>query len=155
MAAVPVQENKYYEGLEAFIENNETETWRMVMNFSKYIDRQHLSLFLARYEIFKKIVNIHGAIVECGVWNGNGLMSWAQFCAIMEPYNYVRRIIGFDTFKGFPSVDGKDLVKDKSSDRRTEFKLEVGQLKTNSYDELVRAVELFDQNRPIGHLKKI
>ena len=27
---------------------------------------------------------------------------------LYEPFNYTRRIVGFDTFEGFPSVDPKD-----------------------------------------------
>jgi len=25
-----------------------------------------------------------------------------------EPYNYTRKIVGFDTFEGFSGIDGKD-----------------------------------------------
>jgi hypothetical protein len=33
-----------------------------------------------------------------------------------EPYNYNRKIIGFDTFSGFPSVDAKDGAKVAAGD---------------------------------------
>ena len=78
-------------------------------NFPKYIRRQDLTRLLARYEIFKKVMDVKGSIVECGVFRGFGLMAWANFSAVLEPANLTRRIYGFDTFCGFPSVDKKDL----------------------------------------------
>ena len=30
---------------------------------------------------------------------GGGLFSWAHFSTILEPYNYHRKIIGFDTLQ--------------------------------------------------------
>ena len=40
-------------------------------NFPKYVPRQTLSIFLAKHEIFKHVLNVHGHIIECGVsWAG-------------------------------------------------------------------------------------
>ena len=77
-------------------------------NFPKYVRRQHLTRFLAHYEVFKRILNVKGSIVECGVNRGYGLMAWAKLSALLEPTNLTRRIYGFDTFSGFPSVSDKD-----------------------------------------------
>ena len=77
-------------------------------NFPKYVRRQHLTRFLAHYEIFKRILRVKGSIVECGVNRGYGLMTWAKLSALLEPTNLTRRIYGFDTFAGFPSVSDKD-----------------------------------------------
>src|SRR5438309_8442206 len=77
-------------------------------NFPKYVRRQHLTRFLAHYEIFKRVVPVKGSIVECGVNRGFGLMAWAKLSAVLEPVNLTRRIYGFDTFQGFPEVDPKD-----------------------------------------------
>lgn len=41
-------------------------------NFEKYISRQSMARFLARYELFKMIKNTKGSIVECGVHWGGG-----------------------------------------------------------------------------------
>jgi hypothetical protein len=55
-----------------------SETWRKfeipletrLNNFEKYIRRQSLSRFLARYELFKLQMLVKGCIVECGVHHG-------------------------------------------------------------------------------------
>src|SRR5207249_4956159 len=77
-------------------------------NFPKYVRRQHLKRFLAMYELFKQVLPVKGSVVECGVFRGFGLMTWAKLSTILEPENLTRRIYGFDTFAGFPAVGEKD-----------------------------------------------
>ena len=83
-------------------------------NFANYVRRQDLAKFLAKFEIFKKQLTIKGSIVECGVHEGNGLFTWAHFSSILEPYNYHRKIIGFDTFKGFTNIKNEDKKNKKA-----------------------------------------
>src|SRR5260370_16824873 len=73
-------------------------------NFPKYVRRQHLKRFLAMYEIFKLVLPVKGSVVECGVFRGFSVMSWAKLSTILEPENLRRRIYGFDSFDGFLSV---------------------------------------------------
>ena len=46
--------------------------------FPKYALLERIGRFLSRYELFKKIVDVHGSIVECGVGQGSGLIGWHQ-----------------------------------------------------------------------------
>jgi len=116
-------------------------------NFPKYVRRQHLKRFLAMYELFKLILPVKGSIVECGVFRGFSLMSWAKLSSILEPENLTRRIYGFDSFKGFPSVS--------SSDRTGSGIAEVGDFQTSSYDELLELLRVYDQDRFLGHIPKV
>jgi hypothetical protein len=116
-------------------------------NFPKYIREQKLRRLLALYEIFKKILPVKGSVVECGVYSGFGLMSWALMSSILEPVNLNRRIYGFDTFDGFPSVGSKDQSKISG--------IKQGDLSTQSYDELKQILKIYDANRFIGHIKKV
>ena len=116
-------------------------------NFPKYIRRQRLTRLLALYEIFKKILPVKGSIVECGVYHGFSLMAWANMSAILEPANLTRRIYGFDSFEGFPSAGKKDKGRD--------FKARKGLLKSDSYKELKRLIEIYDANRFLGHVDKV
>jgi hypothetical protein len=117
-------------------------------NFAKYVRRQDIARFLCRYEIFKRQVGIKGSIVECGVHHGGGAMSWAQISVILEPYNYHRKIIGFDTFQGFPGVSTQDGHGPHA--RKGAFGESYG-----VYDELSRAITEFDENRFINHKQKV
>jgi hypothetical protein len=116
-------------------------------NFTKYVRRQQLKRFLAMYEIFKLILPIKGSIVECGVFKGFGIMAWAKLSTMLEPENLTRRIYGFDTFSGFPSVSEKDK---NSIEKHTK-----GTLYANSYDELKELIIEYDRDRFLGHLNKI
>ncbi|MBI3610076.1 MAG: class I SAM-dependent methyltransferase [Nitrospirae bacterium] len=115
-------------------------------NFPKYVRRQHLKRFLALYEIFKLILPVKGSIVECGVYRGFGLMSWAKLSTILEPENLTRRIYGFDTFEGFPSAHAKDQSEYK--------KTEEGELASSCYDELLQLIKEYDSDRFLGHIGK-
>ncbi|HPB24156.1 MAG TPA: TylF/MycF/NovP-related O-methyltransferase [Bacteroidales bacterium] len=118
-----------------------------LQNFIKYVRRQDITKLLARYEIFKKVLHTKGSIVECGVFKGAGLMSWALFSDMLEPVNLTRRIYGFDTFEGFPNVNEKDnnLLRNPG----------IGDLKAEVYDELSELIRVFDKNRFLGHISKV
>ena len=58
--------------------------------------------------IYAEIVPVHGVIMEFGVRWGQNLALFSNLRGIHEPFNYNRRIIGFDTFEGFPAISGKD-----------------------------------------------
>lgn len=116
-------------------------------NFPKYVRRQHLKRFLAMYELFKLVMPVKGSVVDIGVFRGFSLMTWAKLSAMLEPENLTRRIYGFDSFEGFPSVHGKDRSRTRTAQK--------GELAADSYTELVKLIELYDQDRFLGHVKKV
>ena len=116
-------------------------------NFPKYLRRQDLTRLLSLYELFKKVQSVKGSIVECGVYRGFGLMSWANFSAVLEPTNLTRRIYGFDTFSGFVSAGEKDQSRLRTPKKR--------ELTSNSYEELEALIRTYDSNRFLGHVPKV
>lgn len=119
-----------------------------IENFPKYIKRQNLTRLISLYEIFKSVIDVKGSVIECGVNHGFGLMTWAKLSSIIEPINLTRRIYGFDTFTGFPTL----APEDKSS-YSTEIK--AGDLSANVYDELLQLIDIYDSTRPLGHIPKV
>jgi hypothetical protein len=142
------QEQGYAEQMDRCIANSPFSNLERLQNFSLYTPRQDLTNFLVRYEIFKRVLEIQGSIIECGVLRGGGLMAWAQFSAILEPTNHQRRIVGFDTFSGFPKLSKQDRSSESDQARP-------GGLAVDSYEHLQHCVELFDMNRFIGHVPKV
>ena len=120
-----------------------------LVNFPRFVNRRDVATFLNRYEIFKKVLNIHGAIVECGVNLGAGLFSWLHFSSILEPYNSSRYIVGFDTFEGFQSLNKNDEKGIYVEDRWKEFSSK------QSYKEILDSVKTQTENRPLSHLDKL
>ena len=86
-----------------------------------YLDRRLVTLCLTRIHLFEKIVNVPGAIVECGVHRGNSLMLFQHLSSILEPTNINRQIVGFDTFEGFPSVSAQDPGASVGHMRNTDY----------------------------------
>lgn len=116
-------------------------------NFPKYVRRNHLKRFLAMYELFKMVMPVKGSVVECGVFRGFGLMTWAKLSAMMEPENLTRRIYGFDTFDGFPTIGAKDTSQFANP--------AVGDLRSSSRDELLQLIAEYDRDRFLGHIGKV
>jgi len=141
------------EALEDYFNNSPGSATEKLENFAKYVPRQNLARFLARYEIFKLIKDIQGSIVECGVLFGGGLMSFAKLSTILEPYNFQRRIIGFDTFTGFPSIDKADL-KGKPERKSAHLK-EHGFSAEGAYEDILKAIEIYDVSRFLNHFPKV
>ena len=116
-------------------------------NFPKYVRRQHLKRFLAMYEIFKLTLPVKGSVIDCGVYRGFSLMTWAKLSTILEPENLTRRVYGFDTFSGFPAVH--------EVDKKGAIPPAEGDLVADSYDELIALVDQYDQDRFLGHIPKV
>ncbi|OGW47584.1 MAG: dTDP-6-deoxy-L-hexose 3-O-methyltransferase [Nitrospirae bacterium RBG_13_41_22] len=138
----------YRQALEAYFSKSSGSNIEKLFNFCKYVPRQELTRFISRYEIFKMVLNVQGSVIECGVLFGGSLMTWAQLSAILEPVNHQRKIIGFDTFKGFSSLSKEDKKG------RSEF-LKKGKLAVDSYNDLKKSIELYDMNRNLGHIEKV
>ncbi len=140
-------ENEVGGNVADIFDNNPESTEIKLENFPKYVRRLYLKRFLALYEIFRMILPVKGSIVECGVFRGFGIMSWAKLSTILEPENLTRRIYGFDTFEGFPAMTEKD------SSEHTVNKQ--GDLAADSFEELEKLIAEYDRDRFLGHIPKV
>ena len=143
------QDIKQFERLNDFFLLDEGSIINKIDAFPKYASRQALAKFLTKYEIFQKILHVNGSIVEAGVLHGGGTLAWAKLSSILEPTNHTRKIIGFDTFAGFPSINDKDK---KGTDGSL---LRIGELKGSAQKSVTEAVSIYDENRPLNHIPKV
>ena len=130
---------------ETFLANPDSTEVKL-QNFIKYVREQDLRRLLALYEIFNQVLSVKGSIIECGVYRGFGFMAWALLSSILEPINLSRRIYGFDTFKGFPSI--------AKEDKNLYSKAKQNSLASDSFDELNKLIKIYDSNRFLGHINK-
>ncbi len=70
-------------------------------NFYLTCTNQRLSKTLALYELFKRTLEVPGAIVECGVFKGAALIRFATFRDLFSDPQ-AKKVIGFDTFDEYP-----------------------------------------------------
>jgi hypothetical protein len=143
------RDRRYLEEMQPFYQRCVGTDLDKIKAFPKFVAPVDVSRFLARSKLFEEILNVHGWIVECGVYLGAGIMTWAHLSAILEPLNHTRRIIGFDSFAGFTQVSSKDAGADN-----TDLAV-VGGHSAPVYDELIECLRLFDLVRPIGHIPRV
>ena len=128
--------------------NSKCPIEKKLSNFSKYVRRQSIARFLVQHEIFKRQLKVKGSIVECGVHNGGGVMAWAKLSSTLEPYNYHRKVIGFDTFCGFPSISEIDR-------ENPEVKEGMFAEDYDTFSELSDVVAEYNENRFIKNIEKV
>ena len=76
-------------------------------------DKKRILKLLDHYEVYNKILNIKGDIIECGVFKGASLIRFLTFRDLIEKKDK-RKIIGFDAFGKFPHP--KNDYKNKKAD---------------------------------------
>ena len=78
----------------------------LMFNLGLYVRSSLLVKFLVLHDVYRRIANVPGALVEFGVWRGQNLVLLENLRAIHEPFNKQRTILGFDTFEGYPEEAG-------------------------------------------------
>jgi macrocin-O-methyltransferase TylF-like protien len=141
-------ERNFLDALETAAQNSKTTNVERFANFPLWAPRQNVARFLAQWHIYQKIVGIHGSIIECGVAFGGGLMAWAHFASILEPVNHTRRVIGFDTFQGFPGMS----TQDEKAQSGLAYK---GGMSAPVDEEIAALAQIHDLNRAVGHIPRV
>lgn len=137
--------------LEEYYQSSPGSNVEKLYNFTKYVPRKRLTRYLSRTELFRKVLEVQGIVVECGVLFGGSLMTWAQASAIFEPLNSQRKVVGFDTFDGFVELSDKDKTGTAAESHDQGFKFG----ETDIHGDLLQSVKLFDQDRQLGHIEKV
>jgi len=137
----------YKDEISNYYQNSVGNDYVKISQFPKYVTELDLRNFLFRVEIFKKIIDVHGSILELGVLFGGGLMSWAKLSSIYEPANYSRKVIGFDTFSGFPSISVKDKISKSVEKSRGMKNPKKQENYVDSYDDLLKSISLYNRDR--------
>lgn len=86
----------------------------LLTNMGLYTRSSALAKILFLDEMYRKIIKVPGKIMVFGLWWGQDAIVFENLRAIHEPYNHARKIVGFDTFTGYP---GEEIGEnDKESD---------------------------------------
>lgn len=102
--------------LEDLFKGTDMSVFEMFRNFPVFTPRYNLARFLSHYELFKRIADIPGVIIDLGVFRGASTFTWAKLCEIFCPTDVRKVIYGFDTFEGFPSLSKEDGPEDLRQD---------------------------------------
>ena len=116
LSGAPAAEQTRRENFAQTLRESPIPNTELLNNLGLYLNRQTFSRLLFFTELYQQIIPVHGVAMEFGVRWGQNLALMHALRGIYEPFNYNRKIIGFDTFGGFPSVDAKDGDRVKAGD---------------------------------------
>ena len=143
-----VREEKIRKGFTEHFRNCPIPDDDMLQNLGMFLSSKNLSRILFLDHIYQQIIDVPGSIMEFGTRWGQVMSIFASLRGIYEPFYRHRKIIGFDTFTGFPGISEQD---------NKEFRVirEGGLACTPNYSEyLERVMEYQEQDNPLPHIKK-
>ncbi len=127
------------------LRNSSIPDGEILDNLGLFLTRQTLSRINFMRSIYEKIIPVHGVVMEFGVRWGQNMSLFSSFRGMYEPFNYNRKLIGFDTFKGFPSVAPEDGAAVQAGDYGV----------TSDWQaELETIMDFHNGNAPLAHKKK-
>ena len=135
------------EGLLDLLKNNPIPEEQLLSNIQLFIDSKNLSRILFMNELYKMAIDVQGVVMEFGTRWGPNAAQFAALTSIYEPFKRHKKIIAFDTFEGFPSVEKEDGNSDL---------MVPGQLALpDNYEEfLEKVMHLQESVNPLNHIKK-
>ncbi len=132
----------------AYFEDCAGSSLDKIHSFMRFVRRQDFAKLLAYAELFRMTEGVVGNIADCGVYFGQGMMTYAHLCASLEPYNYQCKVLGFDTFEGDTALGDKDAGQDAVDRKQWQYKADV-------FEDMMHCIDIFDGDRPLNHLEKI
>lgn len=127
------------------MENSPIPQSEKLDNIGLFLTRQNLAKINFIQFLYEKILPVHGVIMEFGVRWGQNMALLSALRGMLEPYNYNRKIIGFDTFEGFPAVHKLDGEEISNGDYSV----------THDYiSQLISILDFHNNNAPIPQKKK-
>ena len=120
---------------------------QLLSNLGLFLASKNLARIKFMDLIYQKIINVHGVVFDLGTRWGQNLALFAALRGIYEPFNRHRKVVGFDTFSGFPSVDEKDGSSDL---------MKAGNVScTEDYEHyLEKIMNCHEQHNPASQVKK-
>lgn len=120
---------------------------QLLPNLGLFLESKNLSRILFMDFLFRSVVDVQGVVMEFGTRWGQNLALFSAFRGIYDPFNRHRKIIGFDTFAGFPEISEEDGTSEM---------MQPGQLALGEgYQEYLEGVlQIHEDLNPLSHIKK-
>ena len=139
------EEVQVYRQIRALMAKSPIPEQETLGNLGLFLTRPSMARLLFMHDLYLKVLPVHGVIMELGVRWGQNLALFSTFRTIYEPHNASRKIIGFDTFAGFPSVAPEDGGFNEQG---------VCNVTENYEEHLASLLAAHEQLAPRAHLKK-
>ncbi len=141
------EENKVREQFVEHFRNCPIPDDQILSNLGLFLNSKTLARILFMDHLYRQIVDVQGIVIDFGTWWGQNSSLFAALRGIYEPFNRHRKIVGFDSFTGFPSISEKD----GGSDLMVKGNLALSE---NYVEYLRKIMELQEKDNPLSHIKK-
>lgn len=120
---------------------------QLLENLGLFLTAKNFNRILFMHHIYQQIISVPGVILDFGTRWGQNLALFSTFRGIYEPFNRHRKLVGFDTFSGFPTVSSQDGNSDL---------MKIGNISvTEKYiSYLVSILDFHESLNPLSHIKK-
>lgn len=120
---------------------------QVLTNMGLYLNAKNLSRILFMDFLYRQAIDIQGVVMDFGTRWGQNMALFTAFRGMYEPFNRHKKIIGFDTFKGFPKVSDVDGGSEMIHNGNVSV--------TDDYlEHLEQVLECQERDNPLGHIKK-
>lgn len=120
----------------------------LLSNLGLFLSSKNLARILYINHLYNQIIDIQGCVFDFGTRWGQNMSIFSALRGIYEPFNRHRRVIGFDTFMGFPDIGSNDA-------KNHEIMKPGGFATTENYVEyLNKIMEFQEKDNPVSHIKK-
>lgn len=133
--------------LDFFLHKSHVLEDELMDNLGLFIRRRELGRILYMHELYQKIIGIEGVVMEFGCRWGQNLVLFENFRGLYEPYKVGRKVIGFDTFSGFPEPQPED--GNLPHMKKGHYSMPTKYVETLDY-----ILQYHEQESPISHIKK-
>lgn len=135
------RESAYFSKLDELVKRWPHELRHYLDLFPVYASRRSFIRQLAHFELFKLTIDLPGHYADFGVYFGKSFFSWHKFIETLTPTATHKKVIGFDSFEGFPAIAEQDGQTDGSVQK------ESGGLSSSSFlDEFNALLKLHNED---------
>lgn len=141
------EENTFLQEFIELFKNCPIPDEQIFNNLGLFLKSKDLSRILFVDHLYRQIIDKQGVIMDFGTRWGQNMAIFAALRGLYEPFNRHKKIIGFDTFKGFPEISKKDGKSDL---------MELGNISVskNYPSYLAKILDYHEKTNPLSHIKK-
>jgi hypothetical protein len=120
---------------------------KVIDNLPLFMRLQPLADLLSIDALYRMALDVPGAIMEFGVHRGRHVALFTEPRGVHEPHNPLRRIVGFDTFDGFPDIAAVDELGHAAA-------LGMFALPDGYTSYLRNILSAHEANEPLNHIRR-
>ena len=141
----PAEEKNRRKGMVKLLRQCPIPDNELLLNMGLFLTPQTLSRVLFMDFLYRQIIDVQGIVMEFGCRWGQNMSLFTGLRGIYEPFNRLRKVVGFDTFAGFPSVARED----------SEMAAQGAYATTPHYGSYLRQLLQYqEEESPLAHIRK-